>query len=120
MVTEQKGYAGLPKGDEIDSASEPGQPGQFVDIATPNTCLCCGVLYWWATGPQCVCATNGNYWLQDELRRVTCFYHMQEKVKDGLFGALPGEFAVPGGKPVYKPARNGRVAPIIGGTEIKR
>ena len=51
--------------------------------------------------------------MQDELRRMTCFFHLQEKVKDGVFGALPGGFAVPHGKPVDIKARTGRVAPVV-------
>ena len=92
---------------------EPGQPGHFENPATPNTCLCCNVVYYYGTGPLCICALGGNYWLQDELRRVTCFFHAQEKIKDGLFGALAGGFEVPGGKPVDIKPREGRVAPIV-------
>jgi len=93
--------------------NEPGQPGYHETPTTPNTCLCCGVVYYYLTGPLCVCALGGNYWMQDELRRVTCFFHAQEKIKDGLFGALQGGFTVKDTKPVDIKPRSGRVAPIV-------
>src|SRR5712691_12530545 len=109
---DRKGYQGYPKGDEFEE-NEPSQLGHHITVQEPNTCLCCGVVYYFATGPICICAQSGNYWLQDELRRVTCFFHAQEKIKDGIFGALPGGFEVPGGKPVDIKPREGRVAPIV-------
>jgi|SRR5437667_1130709 len=118
MAEARKGYQGHPKGDEFEE-NEPGQLGHHETPGTPNTCLCCGLVYFYLE-PHCICAQGGNYWMQDELRRVTCFFHMHEKVKDGLFGSLPGEFAVPGGQPLYKPTPAGATPPVVGASQIKR
>jgi len=109
----KEGYQGYPTGQSFDE-DEPSQPGHHETVETPNTCLCCGLVYYYLE-PLCICAQGGNYWMQDELRRVTCFFHASEKIKDGLFGALPGPFSVPAGKPVFKAPREGRVAPIVHG-----
>ena len=102
-------------GDVID---EPCQPGHHETIETPNTCLCCGLVYYYRE-PLCICAQGGNYWLQDELRRVSCFFHAQEKMKDGLFGALSGDFTVPGGQPTRKPYREGMASPVVRSEKVR-
>jgi hypothetical protein len=124
MTTEQDDYKPIETGLTYDQEKEPGQMGHHETPETPNTCLCCGVVYYYL-GPHCICAQNGNYWLQDELRRVSCFFHVQTKMTDGEFGALEGDFAVPASaarqketgqklwKPAHKPYTEGAVAPIV-------
>lgn len=84
----------------------------FPDKSKPNACVCCGSLYWYGEGYTCVCPYTQT-WVQDELDRITCANHLAEKMKDGLFGALPGDFTTPQGQPVYKRPDERATTPIV-------
>ena len=109
-ITKNNGPARIETGRLIEDIA--CQPGHHKTVDTPNSCLCCGVVYYWPSGPLCVCV-YADHWMQDELMQVSCPYHVQQKLIDGVFGALPGGFTVPSGKPVDIKPRGGRVAPIV-------
>lgn len=108
------GYKGYPAGESFEE-NMPAMPGHHETVDTPNYCLCCGKEYWWIeNGPTCICRYMPR-WFQDELHQVACEVHVVDKVKDGIFGAYSANFDSPIGNPAYKPARSGRVAPIVHG-----
>lgn len=93
--------------------------GPFFDDQTKaNTCICCLELYWYETGPACACM-YADHWVQDELKRVACPFHVEQKIKDRLFGALSGDFETPEGKIAYKKPTEGAVAPIVHGKNLR-
>ena len=97
-------------------------PGHYEDVTSPVTCLCCGLQHFYATGPGLVWGKQGlenhpciygERWIQDELMRVACPFHIAEKMKDGLFGALSGDFSVEGERPTYKRPDERATTPIV-------
>ncbi len=99
-----------------------GVRGHYLDAVTPETCPCCHLEHYYERGFGQVLGRKGyevhicayaDHWLQDELGRVTCPDHKLEKIKDGLFGALPGNFMTPAGLAVYKKPSGGAAAPIV-------
>lgn len=106
----------------IDHQNVAIMPGHYEDVTSPVTCLCCGLQHFYVTGPGLVWGKQGlenhlciygDRWIQDELGRVACEYHLVEKMKDGLFGALSGDFSVEGKRPTYKRPDERATTPIV-------